>query len=55
MERNRYADFLRVVAVGGVVYGHWLLVSVTYRNGQLSGLNRWITSAGDGGSPGCFR
>ena len=51
MERNRYADLLRVVAIGGVVYGHWLLISVTYRNGQLSGLDaldyvswgRWVT------------
>src|ERR1700733_15110096 len=51
MERNRYADLLRVVAIGGVVYGHWLLVSVTYRNGQLSGVDaldiiewgRWVT------------
>jgi hypothetical protein len=51
MERNRYADLLRVLAIGGVVYGHWLLVSVTYRNGQLSGVDaldditwgRWIT------------
>ena len=49
--RNRYADLLRVVAIGGVVYGHWLLVSVTYQDGQLSGLNavdyigwgRWVT------------
>lgn len=51
MERNRYADLLRVVAIGGVVYGHWLLISVTYRNGQLSGLDaldyvswgRWLS------------
>jgi peptidoglycan/LPS O-acetylase OafA/YrhL len=53
MERNRYADLLRVVAIGGVVYGHWLLVSVTYRGGQLSGVDalnyiqwgRWVTWA----------
>ena len=37
MDRNRYVDLLRVLAVGGVVYGHWLLVSITYRRGQLSG------------------
>ncbi len=51
MERNRYADLLRVVAIGAVVYGHWLLTSVTYRHGQLSGLDaleyvswgRWVT------------
>jgi Acyltransferase family len=53
MERNRYLDLLRVAAIGGVVYGHWLLISVTYRNGQLSGADaldcvawgRWITWA----------
>jgi len=53
MDRNRYADLLRVVAIGGVVYGHWLLTSVTYRNGQLSGADaldyvswaRWVTWA----------
>jgi len=51
MDRNRYADLLRVVAIGGVVYGHWLLISVTYRHGQLSGVDaldyvgwaRWVT------------
>jgi len=51
MERNRYADLLRVVAIGGVVYGHWLLISVTYRDGRLSGVDaldyvawgRWLT------------
>ena len=53
MVRNRYLDPLRVVAIGGVVYGHWLLISVTYRNGQLSGADalgyvawrRWVTWA----------
>ena len=51
MARNRYADLLRVVAIAGVVYGHWLLVSVTYRGGRLSGVDavdyvswgRWAT------------
>jgi fucose 4-O-acetylase-like acetyltransferase len=37
MDRNRYVDLLRVLAIGGVVYGHWLLISITYRHGQLSG------------------
>ena len=53
MQRNRYLDLLRVAAIGGVVYGHWLLISVTYRNGQLSGADaldyvawgRWVTWA----------
>jgi len=39
MARNRYADLPRVLAASGVVYGHWLLISVTYRDGQLSGLD----------------
>ena len=51
MERNRYLDLLRVAAIGSVVYGHWLLVDITYRHGQLSGLDavdyiswgRWVT------------
>ena len=30
--RNRYADLLRALAAGGVVYGHWLLISVTYQD-----------------------
>lgn len=53
MERNRYADLLRVFAIGAVVYGHWLLTDVTYRDGRLSGLDainyvswaRWATWA----------
>lgn len=53
MERNRYADLLRVLAIGGVVYGHWLLVSITYSGGQLSGVDaldyvpwgQWVTWA----------
>jgi Acyltransferase family len=39
MDRNRYADLLRVLALGGVVYGHWLLTDVTYHDGQLSGVD----------------
>jgi fucose 4-O-acetylase-like acetyltransferase len=35
--RNRYADLLRVLAISLVVLGHWLLTSVSYRGGQLSG------------------
>jgi hypothetical protein len=37
--RLRYLDLLRVLAIGAVVIGHWLLVDVTYRGGQLSGLD----------------
>ncbi|MGW2248716.1 acyltransferase family protein [Kitasatospora sp. NPDC001660] len=51
MERNRYADLLRVGAIGTVVLGHWLLTNPTYRNGQVSGQDalqyvawgRWLT------------
>ena len=39
MDRNRYADLLRVVAIGGVVYGHWLVIFATYRTGHLPGLD----------------
>lgn len=39
MDRNRYVDLLRILAIGGVVYGHWLLVSITYTHGQLSGVD----------------
>ena len=36
-DRLRYLDLLRVVAISAVVIGHWLLVSVTYSHGRLSG------------------
>jgi len=35
--RNRYADLLRVVAIGLVVLGHWLLTSISDTGGRLSG------------------
>jgi fucose 4-O-acetylase-like acetyltransferase len=37
--RNRYADLLRVLAIFLVVLGHWLLTSISYRGGQLSGVS----------------
>jgi len=51
MDRNRYLDLLRVLAIGGVVYGHWLLISATYSHDRLSGVDaldyvlwgRWVT------------
>lgn len=51
VERNRYADLLRVCAIGAVVLGHWLATDVTCRGGPLSGLDalyyvswgRWLT------------
>jgi fucose 4-O-acetylase-like acetyltransferase len=53
MDRNRYADLLRVIAMGGVVYGHWLLTDVTDHGGVLGGVDalgfiswgRWGTLA----------
>src|SRR5215469_16516362 len=33
--RNRYADLLRVLAIGLVVLGHWRLTSISYRRGLL--------------------
>jgi hypothetical protein len=49
--RNRYADLLRVAAIAGVIYGHWLLTSISYRGGRLTGVDaldyvewgRWVT------------
>ena len=49
--RNRYADLLRVCAIAGVVYGHWLLTDITWSAGRLSGRDalqyvswgRWLT------------
>jgi fucose 4-O-acetylase-like acetyltransferase len=38
-QRNRYADLLRVLAIGMVVLGHWLLTSISYSGGQLSGVS----------------
>ncbi len=53
VERNRYLDLLRPVAIGGVVYGHWLLINLTYSSGRFSdrntldyvGWSRWVTWA----------
>jgi fucose 4-O-acetylase-like acetyltransferase len=39
LQRNRYADLLRVLSIGMVVLGHWLLTSISYRGGQLSGVS----------------
>jgi hypothetical protein len=53
VERVRYLDLLRPVAIGCVVYGHWLLASLTYSHGRFSDLDalgyvgwgRWLTWA----------
>jgi hypothetical protein len=34
-DRDRYVDFLRVAAIGFVVFGHWLVTSVEYRGGTF--------------------
>jgi surface polysaccharide O-acyltransferase-like enzyme len=36
-ERNRYVDFLRVVALGVVVIGHWVVIDVQTQNGLPAG------------------
>ncbi|WP_460347343.1 acyltransferase family protein [Actinoallomurus acanthiterrae] len=49
--RNRYVDLLRVTAIGAVVLGHWLAISITYSAGHLGGSNvlgqlpwtRWLS------------
>ncbi|MEV4475152.1 acyltransferase [Nonomuraea sp. NPDC049504] len=37
--RERSADMWRALAICLVVFGHWFVVAVTYRNGRLSGYN----------------
>lgn len=37
--RDRYVDFLRVSAIGAVVFGHWLVTSLTYRRGGFAAAN----------------
>src|SRR4029453_15446284 len=37
--RNRYVDLLRVVAVGVVVLGHWLMAVLGFSNGTFTGVN----------------
>ncbi|MBI0294626.1 acyltransferase [Streptomyces sp. PRKS01-29] len=35
--RDRYVDFLRATAIVTVVIGHWLAVTITFRDGRLDG------------------
>lgn len=52
-DRYRYADFLRVASILVVVFGHWLLLVVTVREGKLGfetmldrvAWTRWLTWA----------
>ena len=37
--RNRYVDLLRIVSIGMVVIGHWLLAVLGFRDGEFIGEN----------------
>ena len=37
--RNRYVDLIRVVAIGVVVIGHWLMAVLGFSNGKFTGVN----------------
>jgi peptidoglycan/LPS O-acetylase OafA/YrhL len=53
--RDRSIDLMRALAIGLVVLGHWFVIAVTYRDGELSGDNalhvlNWLHP-----SPGCSK
>jgi fucose 4-O-acetylase-like acetyltransferase len=37
--RNIYLDLIRVVAIAAVVVGHWIATGITYKHGQLDGVD----------------
>ncbi len=37
--RNTYLDLIRVVAIAAVVLGHWIATGITYKHGQLDGVD----------------
>jgi peptidoglycan/LPS O-acetylase OafA/YrhL len=37
--RNPYLDLIRVLAIAAVVVGHWLATAITYRHGELQGVD----------------
>ena len=37
--RNTYLDLIRVLAIAAVVVGHWIATGITYRHGQLGGVD----------------
>ncbi len=39
MSRNTYLDLIRVVAIAAVVLGHWIATGITYKHGQLDGVD----------------
>jgi surface polysaccharide O-acyltransferase-like enzyme len=51
--RNTYLDLVRVVAIAAVVVGHWIATGITYKHGQLNGVDvlgvspwtSWLTLA----------
>lgn len=38
-DRDRYVDLLRFFSIAVVVFGHWLMAIVTYRDGSFAGTN----------------
>jgi surface polysaccharide O-acyltransferase-like enzyme len=53
MPRNTYLDLIRVLAIAAVVVGHWIATGITYKHGQLGGVDvlgvspwtSWLTLA----------
>jgi surface polysaccharide O-acyltransferase-like enzyme len=51
--RNPYLDLIRVVAIAAVVVGHWIASGITYKHGELDGVDvlgvvswtSWLTLA----------
>jgi fucose 4-O-acetylase-like acetyltransferase len=37
--RNTYLDLIRVAAIAAVVVGHWIATGITYKHGQLGGVD----------------
>jgi fucose 4-O-acetylase-like acetyltransferase len=37
--RNPYFDLIRVLAIAAVVVGHWIATGITYKHGQLDGVD----------------
>ncbi len=37
--RNAYLDLIRVFAIAVVVVGHWIATAITYKHGQLNGVD----------------
>ena len=38
-DRDRYVDFLRALSIAVVVFGHWLMAIIVWRDGSFSGAN----------------